>query len=150
MNGRFRLRIHTKFYGLGPAETYADRKHGAKLGTWETTIFDDVQPYLLPQETGNHEEIRYVEITNDEGHGMRITAADYAHTFAFSALPYSSLMLEEAMHQNELPAHTHTFLRLLAAQQGVGGDDSWGSPVHKEFEIDATKPMNLNVILELI
>nr|MDK6328612.1 hypothetical protein [Alloscardovia omnicolens] len=71
-------------------------------------------------------------------------------TFAFSALPYSSAMLDEATHQEELPAHTHTFLRLLAAQQGVGGDDSWGSPVHDEFQIDVTKPVILDVDIELI
>ncbi|MFD0705267.1 glycoside hydrolase family 2 TIM barrel-domain containing protein [Alloscardovia venturai] len=141
---------HTKFYGLGPEETYADRRHGAKLGVWETAVADDVQPYLVPQETGNHEGTRYMELTNDEGHGVRVIAHDLAHTFSFSALPYSSLMLEEALHQEELPSPSYSFLRLLAVQQGVGGDDTWGSPVHKEFEIDATQPLDLDVILQLI
>ncbi|MFD0705385.1 glycoside hydrolase family 2 TIM barrel-domain containing protein [Alloscardovia venturai] len=143
---------HTRFYGLGPDETYRDRNNGAKLGMWEKTIFDDVQPYLVPQETGNHEGTRFVEITNQYGHGMRISAhgGDASHAFAFSALPYSSTMLEEATHQEELPPHTHTFLRLLAGQQGVGGDDSWGSPVHKEFELDKTQPLTLDVDIELI
>lgn len=58
---------------------------------------------------------------------MRISQAGSEH-FAASLLPYSSLMLEEATHQNELPPVRHTFLRLLAAQMGVGGDDSWGAP----------------------
>lgn len=140
---------HTRFYGLGPEESYADRHNGVKLGVWSTTIFDDVQPYLLPQETGNHEDTRFVELTNQFGHGLRVSA-HAGSTFAFSALPYSSAMLDEATHQEELPAHTHTFLRLLAAQQGVGGDDSWGSPVHDEFQIDVTKPVILDVDIELI
>lgn len=58
---------------------------------------------------------------------MRISQAGSEH-FAASLLPYSSLMLEEATHQNELPPVRHTFLRLLAAQMGVGGDDSWARP----------------------
>ncbi|OTA29404.1 beta-galactosidase [Alloscardovia macacae] len=142
----------TRFYGLGPDETYADRANGAKLGVWSTTIFDDVQPYLMPQETGNHEGTRFVELTDQFGHGLRISAhsSDSANAFAFSALPYSSAMLDEATHQEELPAHTHTYLRLLAGQLGVGGDDSWGSTVHPQFELDATKPLVLDVDIELI
>lgn len=143
---------HTRFYGRGPQETYADRDNGAKLGLWNTTIFDDVQPYLVPQETGNHEGTRFVELTDQFGHGMRVSAhhGSAACAFAFSALPYSSAMLDEATHQEELPEHTHTFLRLLAAQLGVGGDDSWGSPVHKEFELDTTKDIVLDVDIELM
>ena len=143
---------HTRFYGFGPQETYSDRRNGAKLGIWNTTIFDDVEPYLVPQETGNHEGTRFVELTDSFGHGIRVSAHNglSEHAFAFSALPVSSAMLDEATHHEEFPPHTHTFLRLLAAQQGVGGDDSWGSPVHPEFEIKSDQPLELNVDIELI
>ncbi|TCD54975.1 DUF4981 domain-containing protein [Alloscardovia theropitheci] len=143
---------HTRFYGYGPHETYNDRLNGAKLGIWETTIFDDVQPYLMPQETGNHEGTRYIELTDTHGHGIRVSAHgnNPSHAFAFSALPVSSAMLDEVQHQEELPPHTHTFLRLLGAQQGVGGDDSWGSPVHSSFEIDARKPVILDLDIDLL
>ena len=69
--------------------------------------------------------------------------------FAASLLPYSSLMLEEATHQNELPPVRHTFLRLLAAQMGVGGDDSWGAPVHEQYQLPADRAYTLDVNLEL-
>ena len=36
--------------------------------------------------------------------------------FALSLQPYSAFMLEEAQHQDELPAPKHMFLRVLAAQ----------------------------------
>ena len=74
------------------------------------------QPYLMPQETGNHEDVRWAEITDDHGHGMRVSRADGAAPFAVSLLPYSSFMLEEAQHQDELPKPKHMFLRVLAAQ----------------------------------
>ena len=137
------------FYGLGPEETYADRLHGAKLGVFSRTAAEDCAPYLVPQETGNHEGVRWAEITDVHGHGMRVSAAA-GTTFATSLLPYSTLMLEEAWHQNELPPVRHTFLRLLAAQMGVGGDDTWGAPVHDEFQLPADKPLTLDVTLELI
>lgn len=142
---------HLRFYGLGPEETYADRLHGAKLGIFERTAAEDFAPYLIPQETGNHEGVRWAEITDVHGRGMRVTAAGSdAAPFAVSLLPYSSLMLEDATHADELPPVRHTFLRLLAAQMGVGGDDTWGAPVHPEFQLPADKPLKLDVTLELL
>ena len=142
-----------RFYGVGPEETYADRKH-AKLGIWDTNAFRDRAPYLLPQETGNHEDVRWAEITDDSGHGLRVSQTANTETgvtkpFAMSLLPYSSTMLEEALHQDELPEPKHMFLRVLAAQMGVGGDDSWMSPVHEQYQLLADQPLNLDVALDL-
>ncbi|PWG67072.1 beta-galactosidase [Bifidobacterium callitrichidarum] len=152
-----------RFYGLGPEETYADRLHGAKLGVFSRTAKQDFAPYLVPQETGNHEGVRWAEITDATGHGMRVTAGAVSgvgagsdlgsgsgEPFAMSLLPYSSLMIEEATHADELPPVRHTFLRLLAAQMGIGGDDTWGAPVHPEFQLPADRPLKLDVTLELI
>ncbi|NEG96568.1 DUF4981 domain-containing protein [Bifidobacterium sp. SMB2] len=138
-----------RFYGLGPDETYLDRKIGGKLGVYETTAPDSAAPYLVPQETGNHEDVRWLEVTDEYGHGMKVSRSG-SDTFCASLLPYSTLMLEEARHQDELPAPRHTFLRLLAAQMGVGGDDSWGAPVHDRFQLDAAKPLTLDVAIELL
>ena len=137
-----------RFYGPGPDETYADRKH-AKLGIWNTNAYDDHAPYLMPQETGNHEDVRWAEITDDAGHGMRVSRHGES-AFALSLQPYSAFMLEEAQHQDELPAPKHMFLRVLAAQMGIGGDDSWMSPVHPQYHIPADKPLHLDVDIELI
>ncbi len=138
-----------RFFGAGPEETYRDRKH-AKLGIWSTDAFADHAPYLMPEETGNHEEVRWAEITDGHGHGLRVNRAAGADPFAMSLQPYSSFMLEEAQHQDELPVPKHMFLRVLAAQMGVGGDDSWMSPVHPQYQIPADRPISLDVDLELI
>lgn len=155
---------HLRYYGLGPEETYADRSSGARLGVWETTAARDYAPYLVPQETGNHRGVRWAEITDGAGSGIRVrqhavdgsafAAADAeGATLNVSLLPYSSAQIEEASHQWELadPSSTPlTHLRLLAGQMGVGGDDSWGSPVHEKYHIAADRPLRLDVDLELI
>lgn len=155
---------HLRYYGLGPEETYADRSSGARLGVWETTAARDYAPYLVPQETGNHRGVRWAEITDGAGSGIRVrqhavdgsafAAADAeGATLNVSLLPYSSAQIEEASHQWELadPSSTPlTHLRLLAGQMGVGGDDSWGSPVHEKYHIAANEPLRLDVDLELI
>ena len=55
--------------GLGPAETYADRKHGAKLGIYENMVTDNLARYLVPQECGSKEGVRWAKITDRKGQG---------------------------------------------------------------------------------
>ena len=64
--------------------------------------------------------------------------------------PDSGFMLEEAERKDERPAPKHMVLRVLAEQMGVGGDDSWMSPVHPQYHIPADKPISLDVDLDLI
>lgn len=61
---------HVKWYGLGPVETYADRKHGAKLGIYENLVTDNLARYLVPQECGSKEGVRWAKITDRKGRGM--------------------------------------------------------------------------------
>ncbi len=75
-----------------------------QAGVWSTDAFKDHAPYLMPQETGNHEEVRWAEITDENGHGLRVSRANGAAPVAVSLQPYSSFMIEEAQHQDELPA----------------------------------------------
>ena len=79
---------------------------------------------------------------------IKFSATD--KTFEMSALPYSSYELENALHLQDLPEQNYTWVRIAAKQMGVGGDDSWGSPVHKEYKIDGTKPLEVKFIISKI
>ncbi len=141
---------HLRFYGLGPVEAYADRLDGATLGVWEASAAEGIAPYAVPQECGYHPGTRWCEVTDAEGHGLRVDAHG---ELGVSLLPYASAQIEQAAHWWELPApeeRAATYLRLLTAQMGVGGDDSWGSPVHDEFHVDASSTQVLDVTLSLI
>ena len=139
-----------RFYGLGPVEAYADRLDGATLGVWETSAAKGIAPYAVPQECGYHPGVRWCEASEANGHGLRVEACG---DLGVSLLPYSSAQIEQAAHWWELPApdsRAATYLRLLSAQMGVGGDNSWGSPVHDEFHVDASGKQVLDVRLSLI
>lgn len=69
---------------------------------------------------------------------------------ALSLLPYDTLTIEAATHQDELPKPRHMFLRMLAGQMGVGGDDSWGAPVHDRYQLDAARELTLDVTMRLV
>lgn len=132
---------HVKWYGLGPEETYADRKKGAKLGIYQNLVKDNMAAYLVPQECGNKEEVRYAEVTDRKGRGMRFEMASENGPMCFSALPYTPHELENAMHPFELPEVHYTIVRAAKGQMGVAGDDSWGSLTHPEYLLDISKKL---------
>lgn len=119
-----------RYYGYGPADNYADRSQGAKLGIFAATAQGEMQPYLRPQECGNHGGIRWFEVTDRRGRGLRLSGDV---PFEASALPYTPHELENARHAYDLPAIHHTFVRASLGMCGVGGDDSWGAPVLEEY-----------------
>lgn len=125
------------WYGMGPDETYADRRHGAKLGIYSNKVADNMAKYLVPQECGNKVGVRYARLVDAKGRGMMFEGDE----LSFSALPYTPHELENAAHVYELPQVHHTIVRVALAQMGVGGDDSWGSLVHPEYHIEVTKPL---------
>lgn len=128
-----------EWYGLGPAETYADRKMGAKLGVYRNHVSDNMAAYIVPQECGAKEEVRYAKVTDRKGRGMLFSMDQ--EPMMFSALPYTPHEMELAMHPYELPQVHYTVVRVAKAQMGVGGDDSWASPTHPEYLIDAGEKM---------
>ena len=130
---------HLKWYGLGPEETYVDKFHG-KLGVYENEVKENMAKYLRPQECGNKIGVRYAELTNHRGRGIRFDGED----LSFSALPHSPHEIDCANHPTELPPIQSTFVRVGLMQMGVAGDDTWGALTHPEFMIDNKKPLQLH------
>jgi beta-galactosidase len=122
-----------RWYGPGPEATYCDRKSGGKLGVWETTAEDSLAPNLLPQECGNHTDVRWASVTDGEGLGLLFEG----DKFEFSALPWTPNELENAAHPHELPAVHYTVIRASLMQMGLGGDNSWGAEPRPEYLLPA-------------
>ena len=129
------------FYGMGPDENYIDRANGARLGVYTSTAQDNFTKYLNPQECGNRTGVRYVNVYEENGAGLGFTANE--NPFEMSVLPYNAYELDNASHREELPEPSYTWVRIAAKQMGVGGDDSWGAPVHQEFKISAEEKITL-------
>ena len=125
-----------RYYGLGPEENYSDRCRGARLGIFETTAQDNLARYLVPQECGARTGVRWAEVMDNRGRGLRFQADG---DMTFSALPYTPHELENAAHAYELPPVHYTVVRCAMQQMGVGGDDSWGARTHEEYLIDISR-----------
>ncbi len=136
-----------QYYGYGPEENYSDRAWGARLGIFQGTPTGNLSHYLKPQECGGREGVRWLALTDAGGHKIKITAADTP--FSMNVLPYTAQELESAMHEEELPVPPHyTVVSILGAQRGVGGDDSWGAPVHPEYCISAEEDQTVEFVIE--
>ena len=133
-----------RYYGLGPEENYTDRKEGARLGIHEFSAGDNLTPYLVPQEAGNRTGVRWAEVTDFRGRGLKLTG----DAMEFSALPWTAHEIENAAHGNELPERQYTVIRAALAQMGVGGDDSWGARTHEEYLIDVSHKLSFRFTLE--
>ena len=125
-------------------ETYPDRKKGASFGLHNET--PHISPYLVPQECGCHMDTFQAELHSGSG---ALTIEKLDAPFAFSALPYSHRQLEDALHIEELPRPTRTYVSIYGAVRGVGGIDSWGNDVEVPYHIDSGKDINLSFRLIL-
>ena len=123
-----------KWYGRGPHESYQDRKTSAAFGIYDSSISEWITPYVRPQENANRTELRWLQLANNSGQGIQIVA-DSTSIFSASAWPYTQQTLENARHDYELNNHPNTTLNIDCLQMGVGGDNSWGMPVHDQYMI---------------
>lgn len=142
MDFKLKERYHNfEYYGYGPEENYVDRMEGARLGIFEGTAEENLSNYLIPQECGNRVGTRWLKVTDEYGRGLQFTCEEIP--FESSVLPYSAYELENALHQEELPKIHYIWVRILAKQMGVGGDDSWGAPVHEQYRIPSDKNLEI-------
>ena len=135
---------HLEWYGLGPAETYADRNRGAKLGIYRNLVKDNIAAYIVPQECGAKTGVRYAKVTDRKGRGMLFEMDEKSGPMMFSALPYTPHEMENARHPYELPEVHYTVIRAAMGQMGVAGDDSWGAPTHPEYLLKADAKMEFS------
>ena len=127
------------WYGRGPEENYCDRNEGARLGIYEDTPDNNLSRYLVPQECGNRTGVRWLKVSDMDGHSISFCAS--GQVFDASVLPYTAEELEAATHREELPVPRYTVVNILGAMRGVGGDDSWGAPVHQEYCISGEEEL---------
>ncbi|MNK09195.1 Beta-galactosidase [compost metagenome] len=122
------------YYGRGPQENYIDRNFASQIGIYKQTVDQQYFPYVMPQETGNKTDIRWMEIRNKHGQGLFFTADS---TFSMSALHYFDKDLDDGpkrqqRHAADLVKRKQTQVNIDLRQMGVGGINSWGAwPLHE-------------------
>lgn len=135
---RFGLRLflpkemdQIRYFGLGPVESYVDKRRASYHGLFETSVKDMHEDYLRPQENGSHWDCDYVEVS---GSRTGLTAVG-SRTFSFNASFYTEEELTEKAHNYELQEAGYTVFCVDYRQNGIGSN-SCGPELLKRYRLD--------------
>jgi len=117
------------YFGRGPMETYSDRKSTGEVRRFFSNTMNEYHPYIRPQESGNHVDVKEFSVFNKSGKGLYFKKG--FQDLSCSAIPYSMDQLDPApekkqYHSLELEPSGKTWIHIDYKQAGVGGIDSWG------------------------
>lgn len=139
---RFGVRFRTPdvyntltWFGRGPVENYADRKDNTFVGLFKQSVAEQFYPYVRPQETGTHSDLRWWQLTNTAQTGFTITSPNL---FSASALNYSIELLDDGLrkqnrHSQDLKPEPFTECCVDALQMGLACINSWGALPESEY-----------------
>lgn len=120
------------YLAKGPEDTYIDRE-ASKTLLFSSSTANEFVPYLRPQECANHTGTWRLDVSNASGTGLTFAARETP--LQTSVLAWTPEQLTNAMHPSELPVPYQNVVRILSHMMGVGGDDTWGAPVHERYLI---------------
>jgi beta-galactosidase len=124
------------YYGRGPWENYSDRNTTSFIGKYNQKVKDQyADTYIRPQESGYKTDVRWFELTNSEGTGIKVTGTQ---PICFSAINHSTEDLDPGLtkkqqHPTDLKPRKEVYLHIDLKQRGVGGDNSWGAYPHSQY-----------------
>jgi beta-galactosidase len=116
-----------KWFGRGPFENYNDRKRAALVDLYESTVADQYVPYIMPQEHGNHTDVRWFSLSGASV-GLLVEAAG---PMEFSASHYTAQDLDAAYHTYHLHPRAEVVLNLDYRQRGLGTESCGPGPLEQ-------------------
>lgn len=117
------------YFGMGPYSCYSDFCCHTKMGHFDSTVTDEFEPMIKPQECGNHIKTEYAELSNGN------TTIRAEGSFEFSALHHSPRALAETRHVHELEKDAKTYFIVNYKQHGVG-TNSCGPHPSEQFRFN--------------
>ena len=129
------------YYGRGPVENYIDRNSSEFIGVYENKVSNEYFPYIRPQESGNHTDVRWFRVVNAEGNGLEF----YSNApMEASALKFLTEDLDDGAvkdkkigrHSGDLVERPLTQVHIQQRQMGLGCVNSWGAWPRKEYMME--------------
>jgi beta-galactosidase len=107
------------WFGRGPWENYSDRKRSALVDLYHSSVTEQYIPYIMPQEHGNHTDVRWLTLDQGNGAALRIKAQG---SLEFSVSHFTAQDITDSLHTYELEAKARPeiILNLDLTQRGLG------------------------------
>lgn len=107
------------YFGYGPHESYCDKHLSARLGEYRSTVSENYEPYVFPQENSSHWGCRWADVLTVAGHGLIFTSGE---PFSFNASHYSPEQLTKIAHHYELQREPETTVIVAPFESGLGSN----------------------------
>ena len=126
------------YYGRGPVENYCDRNSSEFIGVYRNQVADEYYPYVRPQESGNHTDVRWFRVTDEKGSGLEFYSDAPMEA---SALCHLTEDLDDGVnkdkkigrHSGDLIGRPLTQVHIQQRQMGLGCVNSWGAWPRQEY-----------------
>ncbi|MCP9612736.1 glycoside hydrolase family 2 TIM barrel-domain containing protein [Coprobacter tertius] len=150
----FRLEMPKEFenltwFGRGPWESYNDRKEACFEGVYNSTVTEQWEKYVLPQETGNKEDVRWMSLTDNSGSGLLFIASGNMSASATHFRPEDIYINRNNRSKHPYEAKKkfceNTVIYLNAEMRALG-NASCGPDVLEKYELKSKKT-NFNFII---
>lgn len=119
-----------KYFGLGEDVNLPDYKEHTINKIYQTTVDKLKEDYIKPQESATRCYVRFAEITNASGFGLRFEAVN--KPFIFSASHYTSNQWAKAMHREDLVDLPTTCVNIDSSVLGAGSNACGPLPDKKD------------------
>ncbi len=123
---------NVRYFGYGPMESYCDKRLAARLGDFKTTVHDNFEPYLYPQENGAHYSSSWMSAMSHKGNGLLF--ATTLEPFSFNISHYSTEQLINAHYHHKLKEENFTFIHIDAAHSGAGSN-ACGPVLDEKYQV---------------
>ena len=135
-----------RWFGRGPGEAYPDTGQATSISVWDLAVDDLQVPQVRPQENGRRAAVRWAELRDPAGSGLRIeSGAGLPDGFGLSARRWTSEALDAARHTSELVDDGNVWLVLDAGQHGIGTAACGPGPL--ERYVLAAEPVHFSLRL---
>ena len=122
-----------RYYGRGGNENYRDRILSAPVGVYTSTVEAQHFAFIPPSECGGHEDTRWLELTNEAGHGIRVSAACGFH---FDVHHSTVAEYRAADYDHLLTRHAESWLHIDVAHAGIGSDMGWSTVLAEDDRVN--------------
>lgn len=124
-----------RYFGYGPNESYVDKRLASKLGEYKSTVTENYEPYVFPQENSSHWGCRWADVHTVAGHGFLFISCE---PFSFNASHFSPEQLTETRHHYELKREPETTVMLDMRMDGIGSN-SCGPELAEKYRFNETE-----------
>lgn len=113
---------YLSYFGKGPVESYSDKCQASQMGCFQTTVTENFEPYVRPQENMAHNDSRWMQVSNPAGQSLLVTNTEKSDRFSFNCSHFTAEQLTETAHDYELVPMDETVVYVDYRHAGIGSN----------------------------